>query len=125
MFVTLIENDVSMRVFMTKFLIKSSLYVFFSMLFPPQVNFITVIVVIIINSFIIAIINAFVIRNFTLSSLLPLSLVFLLFLLLLILLCLFVVVSCFQCCYSYQVTITIIVSLAIVSFLNLHFCFSL
>ena len=123
MFVTFIRKDVSMRVYMTKFLIKSSF--FFSILFPPEVNFITVIVVIIINSFIIAIINAFVIRNFTLSSLLPLSLVFLLFLLLLILLCLFVVVSCFQCCYSYQVTITIIVSLAIVSFLNLHFCFSL
>ena len=98
---------------------------FFSMLFYRQVNFITVIIVIIINSSIITIINAFVIRNFTLSSLLPLSLVFLLFFLLLILLYLFVVVSYFQCCYSYQVKITIIVSLVIVSSLNLHFCFSL
>ena len=67
-------------------------------------------------SSIITIIIVFVTENLTLSSLLPLSLVFLFFFLLLISLYLFVIVSYFHCCYSYQVTINFIVS--IISFVN-------
>ena len=53
---------------------------------------------------------------FLLSSLLPLLLVLLQFLLSLILSYLLVIVSNFLCCYSYQVNITITVS--IISFIN-------
>ena len=102
MSVILIIKNISIRVYLTNFIIKSGF--FFSMLFHVYVNFITVII----NSFIITIINIFVTKNLKISSLLPLLLVFLFFLLLLILLYLFVIVSYSQCCYSYQVNITIV-----------------
>ena len=128
MFVTLIIKNISMRVYLTNFLIKSSFFVclllfFFSRLFRLQVNFITVIIVIITNSSIITIINVFVIKHLTLSLLLPLLLVLLFFLLLLISLYLLVFFSFSQCCYSYQVNMAITVSF--VNFLIYTFAFHL
>ena len=68
-------------------------------------------------------INVFIVKNLTLSTLLPLSLVFLFFLLLLILLYLFLIVSFSQWCYSYQVNIAIVASF--VNFLIYTFAFYL
>ena len=68
-----------MRVYLTKFLIKSSLFVcllsfFFLFFFSPWYSFITVIIVI--TSSIITIINILSLKNLTLSLLLPLLLLY-------------------------------------------------
>ena len=93
------------------------------MLFRLLVINITVTIVTVTNSSIIAIFNVSVIKNLTLSSLLPLLLVFLF--LFLLLLHFFVSLFYLHCCYSYQVDIIFVSIINFVNFLIYTFAFHL
>ena len=123
MFVTLIIKNISGFVYLTNFLIKSSLFFVLFFLTPfysvCKTSLLLLLLLLLLLSLlsIITIIIAFAIEKLTLSSLRPLLLLFLLFLFLLILLYLFVIIFYFHCCDGYQFNITITVS--IISFLNI------
>ena len=108
MFATLIIKIIFRRVYMTNFQISQvCFFSFFLSFFLSLFCFFWVHAI------------TFVIKKFTLSSLLPLLLVFLFFLLLLLLLLLllylFVIIFNFHCCYSYDVNITIISLASLIS----------